>query len=69
VIYGITNLNFYGISYSYDEVGWGFGYNSMLAGCVEMSAFLFLSKLFGVMFFRGIPLKRYRGGLGLRSFI
>jgi hypothetical protein len=51
MIYGITNLNFYGISYSYDEVGWGFGYNSMLAGCVEMSAFLFLSKLFGVMFF------------------
>jgi len=34
LIYGIGNLNFYGISYSFDMQGLGFGYNSIIAGCV-----------------------------------
>ena len=45
LIYGIGNLNFYGISYSFDMQGLGFGYNSIIAGCVEMVSFTFLSTI------------------------
>jgi hypothetical protein len=34
VIYGIGNLNFYSIAYAFDMEGQGFGYNSIIAGCV-----------------------------------
>lgn len=43
VIYGIGNLNFFGISYAFDAEGFGYGYNSLIAGCVEMVSFTYLS--------------------------
>ena len=46
VIYGIGNLNFFGISFAFDTEGIGYGYNSMIAGCVEMVSFVYLSKIF-----------------------
>lgn len=45
VIYGIGNLNFFGLSYSFDMEGLGFGYNSIIAGLVELLSFAYLSNL------------------------
>ena len=43
IIYGIGNLNFYGLSYCLDEEGAGYGVNNVIAGCVEIISFSFLS--------------------------
>ena len=43
LIYGIGNLNFFEISYSFDMESLGFGYNSVIAGLVEMASFAYLS--------------------------
>ena len=43
IIYGIGNLNFYGISYCLDMEGAGYGINNVIAGCVEIVSYGFLS--------------------------
>jgi len=40
----IGSVNFYGTSYAFTTLGLGLGYNSILAGMMELFAFLFLSK-------------------------
>ncbi len=37
-------LNFYGTSYAFDVEGLGLGYNSIIAGLLEIVSFLILSK-------------------------
>jgi hypothetical protein len=46
IIYGIGNLNFYGISYCLDMEGAGYGINNVIAGCVEIVSYGFLSNSF-----------------------
>jgi hypothetical protein len=46
IVYGIGNLNFFGNSYAFDAEGYGYGYNSLIAGCVEMVSFVFLGIFF-----------------------
>ena len=64
VIYGIGNLNFFGISFAFDAEGLGYGYNSLIAGCVEMVSFVYLSKIFFSEDFTINTLPRRKGIMG-----
>jgi hypothetical protein len=39
----IANLNYFGISYSFSQVGLGYGYNSMVMGGVQLFSVMMLS--------------------------
>lgn len=43
VIHTIATLNLYGVSYALEIEGLGYGLNSIIAGVIEMTSFLYLS--------------------------
>ena len=42
LIYGVSNILYFGIAYSFDTEGGGFGVNCIAAGCVELLSFTYL---------------------------
>jgi hypothetical protein len=62
-------LNFYGTSYAFDVEGLGLGYNSMIAGFMEIISFLGLSTFLLILaiFINRIP--RKKGIAGFYSIV
>lgn len=46
IVNTIANLNYFGISYSFAQVGLGYGYNSMVMGGVQLFSIFVLCTYF-----------------------